>query len=335
MASDPIHLGFWASLPPGFRILAPMEEVSDIVFRRIVAEAGGPQVSFTEFISVDKLLLGDREALRRLAKGPKEGPIVAQIWGNRPEGYRRVAGLIAESGFHGIDINMGCPQAKITRKGACAALINNPGLAAELIAALKQGIEESGSRLPLSVKTRIGFDRPRTEEWCGFLLEQKISVLSVHGRTASQMSEGQADWREISRVVSLRDSMDIDTLIVGNGDIVNSRQLDSYVRRFGVDGLMVGRGIFENLFLFRGSGQGGPSFGELQAAERVAWALRHLAYYRDFYGQDRNYQIMKKFFKVYLAYEGADRIREEIMETENYDQAEAILKRQLEAAVET
>ena len=305
-----------------------MEEVTDRVFRRIISEAGGPDVWFTEFISARHLLRGDREALRRLDRGSGERPIVAQIWGNDPEDYRRAAKIVVDAGFDGIDINMGCPQPKITKKGACSALILNPKLAAQLIHALKDGIREAGSSIPVSVKTRIGFSEVQTDLWCGHLLDQGIAALTIHGRTAAQMSEGHADWTQVAKAVLIRNHKGVPTKIVGNGDLVNLRQLETYAPRYGVDGLMVGRGIFENPFLFRSPGPDGrpQQFHELSRAEHLSWARKHLDQYKQWYGPKRNFEIMKKFFKVYLqGFEGADEIRERIMEIHSYEDAEAIL----------
>ena len=192
----------WRQLPRPIRALAPMEDVTDTVFRRIVAECGRPDVFFTEFIHTD-MVLAKRKKWRgitpRLRFTPEERPLVVQIWGNEPEQYRRASIRLREMGFDGIDINMGCPVRKIRKKGACSALILNPGLAAELIQAAAEG------GLPVSVKTRTGYSADQSEEWFAHLLRQPISALTIHGRTAEQESEGPVRWDAIGRAARIRD----------------------------------------------------------------------------------------------------------------------------------
>lgn len=330
---------FWHNLEKPVSVLAPMEEVTDSVFRDVVHRAGRPMVFVSEFVSTGTMLRGEKEAVRRLVFHENHRPMVAQIWGNKPDEYYLAARELHRRGFDGIDINMGCPQKKITVKGSCSALINNPGLAAELIDAARQGAasayrewgdEHEGPQgrlqkdapLPVSVKTRIGFSRPATEEWCGFLLEQKLPLLTVHGRTTAQQSEGEADWNEIAKAAALRRSISPETLLFGNGDVIHPSQLQEYPRRYGVDGIMVGRGIFSNPFLFAGE-----EFHDLPAADQIRWAMEHLSAYRSVYEGNRNFEIMKKFFKIYLTgFRSADELRDQIMQTHDYDAAMDVLK---------
>ncbi len=330
---------FWHALRRPVTVLAPMEDVTDVVFRDVVHRAGRPQVFVSEFVATGAMKRNDREALRRLEFRENHRPMVAQIWGNDPQNYFDAAVELHRRGFDGIDINMGCPQKKITAKGACSALIQNPALAAELIAAAREGTEaayrergdahegppgrmQSGGPMPVSVKTRIGFSRVQTESWCGFLLEQNIPLLTVHGRTAAQQSEGEADWNEIARAVRVRNQINPRSLIFGNGDVVRPDQLSEYPSRYGVDGVMVGRGIFSNPFIFAGT-----EFHQLLPAEQVQWAIEHLLEYRRVYHSRRNFEVMKKFFKIYLMhFEGADELRDRIMQTHDYDAAEDVLR---------
>jgi tRNA-dihydrouridine synthase len=239
-----INLGIWGELPQGFSVLAPMEDVTDTVFRQIVLEAGAPDLLMTEFTSTDGLCSGARTKVAgRLKFLEKEQPLIAQVWGTRPESFLRIAREIREMGFNGLDINMGCPVKKIIKGGGCGALINNPGLAAELIRATREG----AGTLPVSVKTRIGVSRPNPEEWLGFLLSQGISALTVHGRTVAQQSEGEADWNVISLAVRLRNAAAIPTRIIGNGDVRTAQMFRRRLVETGADGIMIGRGIFENL----------------------------------------------------------------------------------------
>lgn len=306
-----------------------MEDVTDTVFRRIVARCGRPDVFFTEFIHTDIVLARrpDRPGLTpRLRFTDEERPLIAQIWGTDPEHYRAAAARLREMGFDGIDINMGCPVRKIRRKGACAALILNPTRAAELIDAAKS------AGLPVSVKTRIGFSKVQTDEWLGHLLAQGIDALTVHGRTALQESEGEADWSQVARAVALRDTIGASTRILGNGDVGSAGQLAEYPRRFGTDGVMVGRGVFGDPFIFSTSGRAGR-FPTAPAGERVALLLDHVRLYRSTWGEERNYEILKKFYKVYVdGFSGAASLRDALYATHDYDGAEAAVEEWLRGA---
>ncbi|MGD0727811.1 MAG: tRNA-dihydrouridine synthase [Spirochaetia bacterium] len=320
----------WNSLPRPFSVLAPMEDVTDTVFRRIVRDAGPPDVVFTEFTSTDGLCTEGRpRVIARLRFAADERPIVAQIWGNVPERYRRVAAEVREMGFDGLDINMGCPVKKITGRGACGALINNPSLAGELIAAAREGAGD----LPVSVKTRIGVVRSKAEEWLGFLLAQGISALTVHGRTVAQQSEGEADWSTVALAVRLRDKAGLPTRIIGNGDIKTAAAFLRRVRETGADGVMIGRGIFENLFLFRsirdalaGADSLPLEFSRLERTEKIAYFRRHLALHRETWGMAKSFDVLKKFAKTYVrAFEGAGKLVDAVMRTRTHEDAQNVL----------
>lgn len=334
-----------------------MEDVTDHVFRDLIATLGAPDVYFTEFILADVVAGIDTdgyleeaaargngtERIRRLPgrlrRGSSDSPLVAQIWGTKPETYRLAAQKLGALGFDGIDINMGCPIRKIRKHGACSQLIANPTLAAELIAAAKEGAAaasppaggEEHSDLPVSVKTRIGLDGPVTEQWCGFLLEQGIDLLTVHGRTADEMSENRARWEEVRRVVDLRDAGGYPTLIVGNGDVRHPGEFSAKARRYRVDGVMVGRGVFEDPFIFAGSGSL-RRFRRRSREEKLNLLLHHIRAFRSAWEGERSYEVLKKFYKVYLTgFEGAETLRSQLNETHDFETAETILKRQREA----
>lgn len=306
-------VGFWRSLSKPFTALAPMEDVTDTVFRQLVAEWGAPDVFFTEFVNVDGMCSAGREAvIHRLRHTVTERPLVAQIWGLRPENFETAARDIAGMGFDGIDINMGCPVKKIIKTGACSALIDNPTLAAEMIRATKEGAGD----LPVSVKTRIGFRKRCTLEWAGFLLDHDIAALTVHGRIAKDMSDVPADWDEVGKVVALRNEMGVGTLVIGNGDVESMAQVVDHHRQHGVDGAMVGRGIFHNPFLFA---EGASDFEELPFETKATLLRKHVALYRRTWGDDKNFNVMKKFVKVYIrGFEGASHLRGELMEAASY-----------------
>ncbi len=304
---------FWKTLKKPFSILAPMEDVTDTVFRQLVAGWGAPDVFFTEFVNVDGMCSQGREAvIHRLRYTESERPLVAQIWGLRPENFEIAARDIASLGFDGIDINMGCPVKKITKSGACSALIDNPSLAGEMIQATKEG---AGS-LPVSVKTRIGFRQKKTIAWTEFLLGHDIAALTIHGRIAKDLSDVPADWHEVGKVVTLRNEMNLPTLIVGNGDVESMDQAMDYHRKYGVDGIMVGRGIFHNPFLFAGRES---DFDSLPFKTKASLLREHIALYRRTWGDERNFNVLKKFVKVYIrGFSGASRIREELMDAASY-----------------
>ncbi|MEX0649473.1 MAG: tRNA-dihydrouridine synthase [Candidatus Andersenbacteria bacterium] len=301
----------WSNLSRPIMVLAPMDDVTDVVFRDVVAREGRPDVFFTEFTNCDALFSEGRQAhIRRLQFTENHRPIVAQIWGPTPENYYKTARLLGELGFDAVDINMGCPQRNIIKSGSCGALIQNHSLAQEIIAATKEG----AGALPVSVKTRLGYDEIQTEDWIGFLLNQNIAALTIHGRTVAEMSSVPAHWDEIQKAVELRDAMGKSTLVMGNGDIESLEQAHRYVERYGVDGVMIGRGIFKNLWLFN------PDHQDTSVAYRIDVALSHAAAWEREWGQSRNFEILKKFLKIYIAdFPGAAALRATLMETHSIE----------------
>jgi tRNA-dihydrouridine synthase len=302
-----------------------MEDVTDTVFRRIVQSAGSPDLMMTEFTSTDGLCTAGRpRVIGRLAFTPGEKPLLAQIWGNSPERYLRVASEIRSMGFDGLDINMGCPVRKVVARGSCGGLIRNPHLAAELIAAAKEGVGD----LPVSVKTRIGISESRAEEWLGFLLSQGLAALTVHGRTVDQQSEGEADWGTVTLAVRLRNEAGLATRIVGNGDVRTAETFRRRVKITRADGIMIGRGVFENLFIF-GAIRGGESpadYSALAPAQKIGWFRRHIDLHEQTWGRAGRFDTLKKFAKTYLrAFEGAGRLVDSIMHTGTHAGAREVL----------
>lgn len=311
----------WKSLKKPIFILAPMEDVTDTVFRQLITSQGKPDLFFTEFTNCEALLSeGRRRVDHRLLFGPEEKPIIAQIWGTKPEQFKSVAKMIVEVGFDGIDINMGCPERAILKQGACSALIRNHSLAKEIIQATKEGIN---GKLPLSVKTRIGFNEIQTEEWIGFLLEQYIDALIVHGRTVKEMSAVPAHWDEIGKAARLRDSMRKSTLIIGNGDVISLQDAKEKAEKYQLDGVMIGRGIFHNPWLFDPSVD--PVSKTIQ--DRLNLLVRHVELFNITWGTRKNYQILKKYFKIYIqGFPGASAMRQEFMETRDAKEALEVVK---------
>jgi len=216
---------------------------------------------------------------------------------------------------------MGCPVKKISRKGACSALIRFPGLAAELV----QSVKENAGSTPVSVKTRIGWSQPETEEWCGHLLSQGLAALTIHGRTVRQKSEGRADWSEIAKVVALRNQICPATVIVGNGDVTRV-EIESPGAPGGVDGLMVGRGVFSDPGIFqRESYEPYQSWPE---GRKLALLERHITDHLWAWGGKKDYEKLKKFFKNYtVGFEGALELRQTLMDTHDHASSLGVLGR--------
>ena len=256
---------------------------------------------------------GRQSTTSRLVFTPDEQPLVAQIWGTNPEHYAFMAKDLAAAGFAGIDINMGCPVKDVVKTGACSALIETPKLAAELIAAAKTG------GIPVSVKTRIGFKTTKTEEWLGFLLRQDIAALSIHGRTQKEASKVPAHWDEIAKVVKLRNEIAPNTIIIGNGDVMDRTEGLERVKQTGVDGIMIGRGIFTNPYCFE---------HEPRAHSREE-LLGLLNYHLDLV-EDATHRIafapLKRFFKIYIRdFDGASELRDRLMHAKDVAEVRGIL----------
>ena len=270
-----------------------MEDVTDTVFRQIVASCGKPDVFFTEFTNADGLCSKGREIVaKRLIFTKEERPIVAQIWGNNPENYYKSAKLIRVMGFDGIDINMGCPDKTVVKRGLCSGLINNPSLAEEIILAAREGAKG----LPISVKTRIGYKNIETK-WIGFLLGLKLEAITVHARTVYEMSKVPAHWDEIGKVVKLRNSMKAKTLIIGNGDVKSIDEAQQKYKQYKVDGIMIGRGIFNNLWVFNRN----INPKNIPYKEKLQLLIKHIELFDKTWGKTKNFAIMKKFYKIYIS----------------------------------
>ena len=270
-----------------------MEQVSDSVFRQILIQTGKPDLFFTEFVNVEGLVSrGRKNIIHRLQFTPQETPIIAQIWGKNPDNFYTIATQIASMGFAGIDINMGCPERGIVKRGCCAGYINNPEEASAVIAATKAG----AGHLPVSVKTRCGTNSWVTEEWASHLLQQNLAALTIHGRIAKDMSTKPADWDEIAKVVALRDNLAPNTKIIGNGDIESYREGLEKIANYNLGGVMIGRGIFTNLWIFN------PEIDPLTIThtQKLQLLYDHLKLYNQTWGESKNFDQMKKFYKCYI-----------------------------------
>ncbi|NTV30540.1 tRNA-dihydrouridine synthase [candidate division WWE3 bacterium] len=308
----------WQTIKKPCFILAPMEDVTDTVFRQIVGFCGAPDIYFTEFTSVDGINSpGKDHVIRRLMYTETERPLIAQIWGKNPENYYKAAQMLVHMKFDGIDINMGCPDASVIKQGCCSALIENQSLASEIIKATQEG----AASLPVSVKTRIGFRVKKTEEWLSFLLNHNLAALTVHGRTASEMSKVPAQWDEIAKAVEIKKQLQKDTIIIGNGDVLSYADGLLKVEQAGVDGVMIGRGIFSNPWIFNTA----INPEEVTIKQRLELLIRHVELFDVTWGTTKNFDILKKFFKIYVSgFSGAHELRSELM---NMKAAPEVLQR--------
>lgn len=312
---------FWEKLDKPFFVLAPLANVTDAAFRRIISKyskPAGPAVFYTEFVSADGLALaneeGRRKLMRDLAFSEAERPIVAQFFTSNPAHMEKAAALAQSLGFDGVDINMGCPDRSVEKQGGGAALIKTPKVARELIRAAKRG----APNLPVSVKTRLGYNKDTLEEWLPELLAEEPAALVLHARTRKEMSAVPARWSQVKRAVEIRDALKSKTLILGNGDLQDIADAKIKVAETGADGAMLGRAIFGRPWLFA---EKNPSL-----KERLNIAIEHAKLFEELLGDIKNFAIMKKHFKAYAeGFPGAKELRMQLMETNNAAEIEHII----------
>lgn len=381
-----IGAGFWDTLRAGlltgkkpFFALAPMADVTDPAFRRIIAKYGKPDVMWTEFVSADGLMLGGREhLLRDLLYTEAERPIVAQLFGSNTETMREAAKLCTELGFDGIDINMGCPDKSIEKQGAGAATIKTADVAVAIIRAAKEGIEQAVAEasaqniqtpngapikvIPLSVKTRIGYSKNEIATWIPVLLSENLAAITVHCRTRKELSSVPARWEHIEEVTALRDMISPHTLIIGNGDVRDVAHGKELAEKYGADGVMIGRSIFGNPWLFTEIANVAQSisffqklslkvrdsiaqfkqkvFGiknrywlrnaqldEISKEDKLLVLVEHCKLYEELLGDIKSFSIMKKHFKAYVhGWPGAKELRMELMEATSASDVEKIVR---------
>lgn len=271
-------MNIWDESKKPIMVLAPMDDVTDTVFRQIIADCAKPDIFFTEFVNVDGLQSVGREKLiHKLRFTTKEQPIVAQIWGKNPDNYEKTAKELASMGFTGIDINMGCPVKTVVKDGCCIALADNRELAGKIIKSTQKGAD---SKVPVSVKTRLG-NKQVDMSWIEFLLEHKLDALIIHGRTGKQMSKVPADWYKIGEVKKLRDKISPKTKIIGNGDVESREQAEELAKKYELDGIMIGRGIFHDPFVFSKK----SPWPECSERKKLDLYKKHVQLFRDTYAE--------------------------------------------------
>ena len=344
-------MNFWRKIPKPIIGLAPMDGVTDASFRHITAKHGAPDVTLTEFVNIQSALYSPHTLLKDFTYSEIERPVVAQIYGKTPELFYKVAHIVCELGFDGLDINMGCPAKKVAASGCGAALIRAPDLAREIIRAARQGIKDwhDGQTLkdvgfdnemieqlgganddrnglsadperrliPVSVKTRLGYDRIVIEDWLGTLLTEKPAAISLHGRTLEQGYKGEANWSAIARAVGV--AAGTGTLILGNGDVRDLREVVERVRQTGVDGVLIGRGAQGDPWMFRAKDavkqalregrQVSPDTTPVDMEERFRVVVEHSEHFERFCGRSR-FVAMRKHLTWYCRnFRGAAEMR--------------------------
>ena len=333
---------FWVELPRPFFALAPLANVTDAAFRRLIAKYSKPgalYVTYTEFVSADGLMLAGQEGRAKLMRDLEfceaERPIVAQFFTAIPKHMEQAAALAQELGFDGVDINMGCPDKTIEKQGAGAKLMQNPELAVRLIAAAKRG----APNLPVSVKTRLGYNKDILDEWLPALLAAKPAAITIHARTRKEMSKVPARWERVKRAVEIRNETGNKTLILGNGDLKDLADAEQKIKESGADGAMLGRAIFGRPWLFaepelpgqKSSGRfAQPDYLSVQFRLRVL--VQHTKLFEELLGDIKNFAIMKKHFKAYVeGFPGAKELRMRLMETTTAAEVEQIIGQFLKA----
>jgi nifR3 family TIM-barrel protein len=268
--------------------LAPMEDVTDYPFRQVLLKIGRPDVFFTEFVSVDGLVSRGRSHVsHRLEFNIDEKPIILQLWGRDPKKFYEASRLTEELGFEGININLGCPVKKVMKNGCGAALIEEYDIVEKIVEELKS-IE-----LPISIKTRIG-QKSFSRDWIEFLLKLDIHTLFIHGRTAAQIFSGDADWDSIKEIVDMKEKVNANIKVVGNGDVKSLDQATKYLEKYGVDGVMIGREVLKNPWVFQKK--------EVKKKEMIDTLLFHLDEMENFVQRfpDKGWSSIKKFYYGYL-----------------------------------
>ncbi len=355
-------MNFWQTLPKPYFVVAPMADVTDAAFRRMIAKysahtradgtVGGPDVMWTEFVAADGLVRATPEGkvklMQDLIYAEEERPIVAQLFSRHPEHMEYAAKLCLELGFDGVDINMGCPAGAIIDQGCGAAMIKTPELAALVIQAAKRGAKSDDGGIPVSVKTRLGYNTDQVEDWIPVVLAEKPAVLTIHARTRKEMSKVPAQWERFERIVELRNNISPETKIIGNGDVLSLADAEAKAAASGVDGIMVGRALFGNPWFFHPTRRlptrltALPTHGVnrdtimtadtantdleyITLEERLRVLVEHTYLFCELLPH-KNFAVMKKHYKAYVGgFPGAVDFRVQLMEAETPEAVEQLV----------
>lgn len=293
-----------------------MEDVTDTVFRQIVESVGKPDLFYTEFVNVEGLnSQGKEKIVHRLTYSKREKPLIVQLWGITPKNFLKASEYVSSLGFDGIDINMGCSVKKVVQKNAGSGLIREER---SKVYSIIQSVKEGSNGLPVSVKTRVGWDTLDLD-WIQFLLEHELDALTIHTRSARGVNSIKANWEYISKCVTLRNDMGINTLIFGNGDITTLKQAKEYSKKYGVDGVMIGRAAISNPWVFSGK-------EDITQKEKYILFKKHLQLFDETWKGSKNFDQLKKFFKGYIyGFEGANELRKQFMDCKRSKEALEIL----------
>jgi len=306
----------WTTLKKPIIGLSPMDGITDPAFREIVDKYGRPDVLFTEFVSVEGLAHGAKPLLKSLQKHVTKTPIVAQLFGSDLKAYKKAAEIVCSLGFDGIDINMGCPDKNINKKGGGAALIGRPILAQDIIKTVKETVEKTKKSIPVTVKTRIGLDKIITEDWMNTLLKAKPDAITLHGRTLIQMYKGYSDWDEINKARILVKAQNI--LFLGNGDIKSVPQGKEFANKYELDGVLIGRSSLGNPWLFN---ETTPSI-----KERFKVMIEHSKLYLKYRPDLQLYPMRKHLAWYCTGFEGSRKVRDQLMKVVEMGDLESILQ---------
>ena len=313
------YLGFWGQLEKPIFVLAPLANVTDAVFRAHIVKYSKPAVFWTEFVAADGLChpKGREALLRDLKFSEAERPIVAQLFTASPENMYESAKLVKKLGFDGLDINMGCPVKNIGKQGAGAICIQNPALAQTIIRAALDGVRDDGKEpLPVSIKTRIGFNHDELETWLPALLTMKPALITLHLRTKKEMSKAPAHWERMARAVEIAQGSG--TLIFGNGDVRDIADAREKIAETGADGVMFGRAIFGNPWLF-------DETKRVTVRERIESAVAHTKLFEATWKDTKSFELMKKHYQAYINhFPLAKELRVELMNCHRADEVEKI-----------
>jgi nifR3 family TIM-barrel protein len=315
---------FWQKLPRPFFVPAPMANVTDSVFRTMIVKYGKPDVMWTEFVSADGLISpGRKNLLNDLVFSEMERPIVAQLFTGHPEVMRKAAELVAKLGFDGLDINMGCPDRAVEKQGGGSAAMKDPKGAMEVLQAAREGFSE-----PVSIKTRIGYNKVDLD-WIRLLLKQNLPALTVHLRTRKEMSDVPAHWELMPEIIKMREEVQANikpserTLIIGNGDVESLEDAKVKCKKYGCDGVMIGRGIFGKPWFFD------KKLKMRTPEDRLKILLEHTRLFeKTFCGKKhiKNFAVMKKHFKAYVSgWDGTKELRVKLMGSSSYKEVKKIV----------
>lgn len=355
-------MNFWEKLDKPFLAVAPMADVTDAAFRRMIAKYsghtrldgtfGGPAVMWTEFVAADGLVRATEEGKAKLMAdliyAEEERPIVAQLFSSNEEHMEYAAKLCLELGFDGVDINMGCPDQSIEKQGCGSAMIKNPEKAQAIIKAAKRGAKSDHGGIPVSVKTRLGYNQDQVEDWIPQILAMEPAALTVHARTRKDMSKVPARWERLNRVVELRDNLSPKTVLIGNGDVLSVEDAHQKINATGVDGAMVGRALFGNPWFFHPTKRlpirlnelpthgvdrekivvkdtSDLSFEYITLSERLMVLVEHTRLFCELLPH-KNFAVMKKHYKAYVnGFSGASQLRSQLMEASSAAAVEVIV----------